>query len=134
MGRVAGGLDERRVTEPGAAGDWSLKDVVAHVAHWERYMARRLQAVLRGETNIPPESTLDTDEDNALVYAEHRDEPLADVLAGARQSHQELLGLVEALPESALAGTHWFSSSDAPLWESIAGNTYEHYREHAPRG
>ncbi|HEX5502412.1 MAG TPA: ClbS/DfsB family four-helix bundle protein, partial [Thermomicrobiales bacterium] len=76
---------------------------------------------------------LDTDEHNARIYAAHRDEPLADVLAGARQAHRELLGLVEALPDSALAGTHWFAASDGPLWESIAGNTYEHYREHALR-
>lgn len=125
-------IDERRMTEPGAAGQWSLKDVVAHIAAWERYMARRLEPVLRGETDIPPESTLDTDEDNARIYAAHRDEPLADVLAGARQAHQNLLGLVAALPESALAGTHWFATSGDPLWESIAGNTYEHYREHMP--
>jgi hypothetical protein len=57
-----------------------------------------------------------------------------DVPADTGQSHRELLGLVEALQESALAGAHRFSAPDALRSESIAGNTYEHHREHAPRG
>ena len=37
-----------RWTAPGVAGDWTLKDVLAHVAFYEWRAVYRLQAVARG--------------------------------------------------------------------------------------
>ena len=43
------GLPEERVDEAGACGEWSVKDLVHHVAYWENNEAEELERVLRGE-------------------------------------------------------------------------------------
>ncbi|HLJ81222.1 MAG TPA: maleylpyruvate isomerase N-terminal domain-containing protein, partial [Ktedonobacterales bacterium] len=45
-------VPEARITRPGAAGDWSVKDVLAHVAVYERWTADQLNAMMRGETEM----------------------------------------------------------------------------------
>ena len=34
------GLSEDRLTAPGAVGKWSVKDVMAHIGHWEEVCLR----------------------------------------------------------------------------------------------
>lgn len=43
------GLPEERVDEPGACGEWSVKDLVHHVAYWENNEAVEVEGLLRGE-------------------------------------------------------------------------------------
>src|SRR5260370_20474087 len=42
------GLSEARLTEPGVPGDWSVKDVLAHVTTWEAEALRHLPLILAG--------------------------------------------------------------------------------------
>jgi hypothetical protein len=41
--------------QAGIYGTWSVKDVIGHVAAWERYMTGRLQAHLRNDAATPNE-------------------------------------------------------------------------------
>src|SRR5688572_20087050 len=50
-------LDEigpARMDQPGVAGDWSIKDIVAHLTGWRRRTVARLQATQRSEPEPPP--------------------------------------------------------------------------------
>ena len=49
-------VGEARMEQPGAAGDWTFKDVVAHLNGWRKRTVDRLQAASRGEA--PPPTTL----------------------------------------------------------------------------
>jgi hypothetical protein len=42
------GLSESQLSEPGVDGEWSLRDVVAHIAAWQRAMVEELPKVLAG--------------------------------------------------------------------------------------
>ena len=44
-----------QMDEPGVAGKWSVKDIVAHLAYHERWFADRLHESLRGEIYVPTE-------------------------------------------------------------------------------
>jgi hypothetical protein len=62
---------------------------------------------------------------------------LADVLAESKQVFERLLLLVSLLPEDDLLAPHRFDRYVVPfwkesqaLWKCIAGDSYEHYREH----
>jgi hypothetical protein len=63
--------DEKR-DAAGTIGDWSAKDVLAHLAAWRAIEARRLQATARGE--LAPADDPDPDEPvddaNARLHAE----------------------------------------------------------------
>src|ERR1700722_16438604 len=43
------GLSEEELTAPGAVGKWSVKDVMAHIGHWEQVCLEELRIHLRGE-------------------------------------------------------------------------------------
>ena len=42
-----------RMDQPGVAGQWSVKDVVAHLASWRKRTVARLQAAARGAPEPP---------------------------------------------------------------------------------
>jgi hypothetical protein len=132
-------VPEGRLTEPGAVGEWTVKDVVAHVSYWEDWQADQLEALLRGETALftrpgtPPGALSDdADERNAAIYALYRDRPPEKVLDLARASYPRLLALVEQLTAQALNDHQTYAwTFGYPVWRMIAGNTYTHYPRHA---
>jgi hypothetical protein len=91
-----------RMEQPGLNGDWSMKDIVAHLTGWQPRVIASLQAAQRGESEPPPPwpAHLQTDDEiNAWIYESNRGRSLGEVLDESRQVFQQLLGVVEALPE-----------------------------------
>ena len=116
--------------EPGVSGDWSLKDITAHIAWHEDQMARVIEArALVGSDwwNLP------TDERNANIYAATKDAPLESVIANARAAHEELVCRIRELSDSDLNETGHFAGmpDDWLFGEILAQNTFEHYGDHA---
>jgi hypothetical protein len=98
-------IGEARMSQPIAEGQWSIKDIVAHLAGWRRRTVKRLQAAARGEPEpaAPWPAHLDSDEAiNAWLHEQTRDQPLPEVLAASRQVFDDLLAATEALPEADL--------------------------------
>src|SRR4051812_3371624 len=65
-------IGEQRMDAGGVAGQWSIKDIVAHLAVWQRGLTARLQAAPRGEPEPPPlwPAHLQADDEvNAWIYA-----------------------------------------------------------------
>ncbi len=119
------GIAPERLSEPGVTGDWSVKDIVAHVGFWERSVLDGLRTGNRGLQG-------EVDEINERVFRANRDRPLDEVLAEEREVYRQLLETIEALPEDALAAPDRFPwTGGRPVWVLIAGNTYWHYPEHA---
>lgn len=98
-------IGEDHMTQPGVAGEWSIKDVVAHLTGWRRRTVAQFQAALRNEPAPapfwPPHLQTD-DEINAWIYAANRDLPLADVLRDSRDVFQQLVQTLDAFPEADL--------------------------------
>ncbi len=128
------GLTEAQLTAPNRQGAWSIKDILAHIAAWERLTVDRLHSALTGAPlAIPP---IGTDEEidamNASVYAENRQKPLVEVRADFEAAHQEIYELVSSLDERFLHGPLPFEwAKDRPAWTLIAANTYWHYPDHS---
>jgi hypothetical protein len=122
-------LTEAQITKQGANGDWSVKDVIAHIVYWEQTMLKNIETGLRGETLTPGGETVDAI--NARAYKESQDRPLADILADFRQSYQQVVDKIESLPENSLnAPTPFNPQSNTRLWKYIAGESYDHYADH----
>src|SRR5260221_1202803 len=101
--RLLDDIGEARMIEPGVAGEWSIKDIVAHLTAWRRRTVGRFQAALRHEPTPPPPwpPQLPTDDEiNAWMHASDRDRPLADVLAEPRAVFHYLVVSLSAFPES----------------------------------
>ncbi len=128
---LLGEVGEARMLQPGAAGEWSVKDIIAHVTWGERETVELLQAhALAGSDlwNLPQ------DDRNAVVFEENRDRPLHEVLAEAQQVYAQLLVVLGTLSEEDLTDPRRFRNMPANWipWKIIAGCSYEHYQQHTP--
>jgi uncharacterized protein (TIGR03083 family) len=122
-------IGEERMTQPGAAGDWTIKDIVAHVTWHEREML----GVLRERALVGSDLwNLPLDERNAAIYNQNKDRPLDDVLKESRQVYPQLLELVESLSDEDLNDPSRFSDMPAewPPRDLVGSNTFEHYADH----
>jgi len=122
-------VGEARMTQPGLAGAWSVKDIIAHVTWFEREMV----GMLRAKALVGSEWWgLPQDERNAAVFEQNRGRALADVLSEARAVHQELVEAVEALSDDDLNDPRRFAGMPADWipWEVLDGNSFGHYPDH----
>jgi hypothetical protein len=77
---------------PGVVGEWSVKDILAHLAHWEARMPVWIEAARRGdpvETPSPGLTWQQLDLFNQQIYAEHRDQSLDEVMAYFQDTHRQ---------------------------------------------
>jgi hypothetical protein len=123
-------VGEDRMAEPGVDGDWSVKDIVAHITWSEREMVGVLQARALVGSDL---WDLSNDERNAIVYQQNRGRALADVLAEAQDVYRQLMAALESLSDEDLNDPSRFADmpADWEPWRVIAGNTYLHYTDHA---
>ena len=91
-----------RMDQPGVNGDWSMKDIIAHLTGWNRWLVARLQAAQRSEPEPPPPwpAHLQTDDKiNAWIYESNRGRPVGVLLDETQQVFQQLLAVIEGLPD-----------------------------------
>ena len=126
-------VGEARLTEPGVEGDWSLKDIIAHITYYETRAAECVAAIRRGEPLPHSEyAGLEVDERNARIYQRQRALPLVDVVRDSQLSFQRSLDAVQDLRDEDLYaveltrayGVEWV------VHDLIEGDTYEHYQDH----
>jgi hypothetical protein len=94
-----------RMEEPGVAGAWSIKDVVAHLTAWRRRTVGRLAAVANGQPEPAhewPADLAEDDEINAWFHARDRGKSVREVLDESRRVFQQLVSAIEKLPDDAL--------------------------------
>src|SRR5215470_1168034 len=75
------GLSADELTRPGVVGDWSVKDILAHVTAWDVDLLTNLGKLKRGQK--PGRVLWDTagiQEQNEAWYAEYKSRPLERVL------------------------------------------------------
>ncbi len=134
-------VGDERMERPGAAGDWTFKDVVAHLNGWREVTVARLQAASRGEAPPSPPwpAGLDDDTDagteaiNQWLYERDRDRPVTEVVAASREQFGQMRAAVAALPEADLTTPGRFAwLGGAPL-SAVLDGTFEHlHEEHEP--
>jgi DinB superfamily len=124
-------VGEARMLEPGATGEWTVKDVIAHVMWCEREMVGVCEAHALAGSDL---WNLTNEESNAIVVAQYRETPLQDVLVEERQVYDRLLAALQTLSDEDLNDARRFR--DMPVewvpWQLIAGNASQHYGDHMP--
>ena len=131
-------IEESQMTQPVLHGVWSVKDTIGHVAYYERWVQGWLEAAVKGQVTLATHrDALDVDARNALVWKENQERPLAEILAESKFVFDRLFQLVQMLPEADLLAPFAFDRYVIPfwgrsmsLWECIADDSYDHYREH----
>jgi uncharacterized damage-inducible protein DinB len=91
------GLDERALCEPRTLGEWSVQDVLAHIAAWDRWVARSMGSMVAGET---PDLAAagDLEGANAAFVDLWRDRSLDEVVREVCAARAEWVAWLEGLP------------------------------------
>ena len=96
-------IDEERMFEPGAAGNWSVKDVIAHVTWGESEIAPVLRTHVLAGSDL---WNLSDDERNEITYQQNKDRPLHDIVNEEQQAYTALLVAVQMLSDEDLNDPH----------------------------
>jgi len=140
LNALLGSLTGEQMTTLKDHAGWSVKDHIIHMVYWERTVLYFLQGKPRHEGLGVDEALFmsgDFDKMNAVVQQQHKDEPLADVLAQFRSTHHEMLTLLESLSDADLQKPfrRWrpgeAGEGEGPkLIDLLDGNMGGHFAEH----
>jgi hypothetical protein len=122
---------EHGMTEPGLAGHWTAKDIVAHITWYERETAIMIEKKALVGSDL---WQLPQDERNVPIYEESKDRDLQDVLREAGNAFERLIAAIESLTEEELSDASHFREmpDEWEPWKVVASNSYEHYHQHIP--
>lgn len=130
---LIGTLSPGSLAQPGVVGEWSIKDLHAHLTAWESRPIAWLKGMRDGTKPEPAPWSSDMTEEqvNDWIRQTNRDKALETVLAESRRSFEELVSLLHSTSEEDLTTPKRFGwVSSGSVADAIPANTYEHYEEH----
>ena len=128
------GLPEEAMLEAGVTGEWSIKDILAHLNAWEAELIKLLWHVRQGKKPASaqvPDSEVEARE--RMFYEQSHDRPLERILEDFEGIRNQTIRRVEAFSNKELtdpARYPWLKGR--ALWERIAEDSYAHDAEHTP--
>ncbi len=114
---------------PGVVDEWSMKDLLGHIAFWAEKAAHDLQVIAAGresEVEVPGSEQV-TNQWNAREAAARKDETLAEARGEFAQSFEQARAALQAFPEDRLE----MEVKGATVFFRFGGDTFAHYKEHA---
>jgi len=122
------GLSEEEMTRPGVAGQWSVRDVLAHILAWEEEAIARLDLLA---ANRPQDFARITNEEelnawNARAHQRYAGLPLAEVMRRLEDVQGRVLAGLDSLSDERL-GT---DEGPVPVHNWLPECTYAHEQEH----
>ena len=126
------GLNEEEMLTPGVVGEWSVKDLLAHLSRWEAEVVKLLWQARQG---LQPTTILNGpmsfDEINARWNQEDKDRPLDRILEDFHGVREQTIRRVEPFNDEDLEDPQrypWLKGRE--LWTWVAGDSFEHDLEH----
>ncbi|HYO29176.1 MAG TPA: maleylpyruvate isomerase N-terminal domain-containing protein [Thermomicrobiales bacterium] len=113
------GVPPERMEEPGVCGSWSVRDLIGHVAFWDRHAIESGRSVLAGE----PSAAIDWQAMNEREAAAAANCSVEDLRGEMEAAHAALLAFVEGAPAD--------PEILVPMLARMADSTERHYDEHA---
>lgn len=90
-------LDEATLSEQGVVGEWSVKDLLGHIAAWEQRAVEHVERWRRGEP--PALGGVSVDEFNAREAARRHSWTLEQVRADAAETRQRLRAALASITD-----------------------------------
>jgi len=119
------GLSDDELLIPGVTGDWSVRDLIAHVTWWDAEALTHLPLILNG--GRPPRYSVKyggIDAFNALMTERKAPLSLAEVRREADATHRRLVAYLESLPPEQIIANDRFK-------RRLRLDTHGHYPIHA---
>ncbi|MCA2000983.1 MAG: ClbS/DfsB family four-helix bundle protein [Chloroflexi bacterium] len=125
-------LTPEQITQFSAADDWSPKDIMAHLAKWERMVMKWYAAGVKGKVPAVPSEEYNwgqLPQLNHAIYLKSRDKPLEQVQKEFKASYKKIMKLIESIPEKELFTRGQYSwTKNNLLAAHFNSATAAHYR------
>jgi len=120
----AAGLSNEEMLKPGVSGNWSVRDILAHVNWWEEEALKYLPVILRGE-QPPRYSKLygGIDAFNAQMSELRKGLSLAEVRERLEKTHRQLIDYISEVPEEQF-------KTETRFRRRLKWDTFAHYPKH----
>lgn len=120
--------DPALLTTPGLVGEWSARELVAHLAHWGDWASTCLSAAGEGTLADLASDTWDVDAQNTDVAREVAALPMSAVREREAESYERLAERLASLDPALLGlAAPWGGTVETVVIE----NGPEHYAQHA---
>jgi hypothetical protein len=122
-------MSEAEMMEPGVVDEWSVKDLLGHMAFWANRAANTLTEVAAGRGDQVPGAATEAELDqwNAREAAARRDKTLPELRNEWEAAHGAARAALETFPENRLDEP--FRGNTVVF--SYGADTFAHYHEHA---
>lgn len=122
------GLSEEEMIRPGAVGQWSVRDVLAHLLAWEEEAVRRLD--LLGAERPQDITWISNEEEleawNADAHRRYASLALAEVMSQLADVQQRIIAGLNSLSDERLGS----DAGPVPVRRWLPECTYAHEQEH----
>lgn len=128
--RLLARVGEKDMFRPGVCGQWSVKELIAHITWYDRETEQMIRQRRLGDS---PLWQLPTDERNEAIARESRFGDLDHIKGHSLKVFAHLLDAVETADKGAFIDPGYYQDmpGDWQPLEIIAGNTWGHYARHA---
>jgi len=110
------GLDRETLTTRLMFGDWTTKDLVAHVAAWDEMATGRVELVLAGrEEEVVIFTGADEEARNVAFHAERKDWPLQQVVQALVTARRDFLTILAQVPDDEFHRLRHFQQEEASV-------------------
>jgi len=107
-------------------GDWSVRDILAHISGWHKEMAQAFERIARGERPVPEGTDYSDPNPWNAGFAEAKgDTSFVDMVQELKASKEAFVEAAEQVP------TDRFEEGRA-AYRILHASGIDHYREHAP--
>jgi hypothetical protein len=124
LGESYAGLSEAEMTAPGVVGDWSVKDILAHIATWEEEALKYLPVIIAGGKPPRYASYGGIDAFNARMTETKRHLSLVTVQQQLEETHSQLITYLRQVPDEQF-------TTETRFRHRLRLDTYSHYPLHA---
>ncbi|HIJ64644.1 MAG TPA: ClbS/DfsB family four-helix bundle protein [Candidatus Hydrogenedentes bacterium] len=144
---LLGHFDQGQVAQLRVHGNWTVKDILAHLASWDKLEIGWIEDVIAGRKPVLYTKGYEWDlvdrqkqielihRYNAQVLEECRTRPVEDVVVEFRDMQKRLLDVVTRLPDVAFNDPDmlFWIKLEVPRdpWTPLPVNSHEHYKDHA---
>ena len=121
-------VDPALLEAPGLSGEWSARELVAHLGYWAGHAAEALHYAAEGRADEFGEAEMDVDERNAIVARVAAETDLATTRKREQAAFDALLAALGEIDPTVLADRVAYGDT---IEQVVRDDGPDHYREHA---
>jgi hypothetical protein len=131
LDQLLAGLSPQQMIQPGIVGEWSVKDVLAHLLEWEHMVLSWHAAGVKGKIPVTPAEGFNwaqLPELNQQIYEKHCSRPLDEIQKEFKSLNKKMLSTLQGLSEEELfTRGHYAWTKNNTLGTYFVSCTSSHY-------